>query len=145
MDNHFCCLGILSTAIIKGMIYWSYSSCTPIFTAKLSALEKIMAVERKLDCVDNPIRERSTAIINGKIYWSYGSCTPIFTAKLSALEKIMTVERKLDCVDTPIREMTMLRNEIELIKSQKSFFYKLQKVDLTAIETTVHKFAAVLQ
>ena len=39
------------------MIYWSCAGCTPIFTAELSALDRITAVEKKLDCVDSLIRE----------------------------------------------------------------------------------------
>ena len=39
------------------MIYWSCAGCTPIRTAELSALDRIIAVEKKLDCVDSLIRE----------------------------------------------------------------------------------------
>ena len=54
---HFACLGISSTANIKRMIYCSCVGCTPIFTAELSALDRVTAVEKKLDCVDFLIRE----------------------------------------------------------------------------------------
>ena len=53
---HFVCLGISSTANIKGMIYWSCADCTPSFTAEQSALDRITAVEKKPDCVDYLIR-----------------------------------------------------------------------------------------
>ena len=54
---HFGCLGISRTANIKRIIYWSCAGCTPRFTAELSALDRITAVEKKLDCVDSLILE----------------------------------------------------------------------------------------
>ena len=66
----------------------------------------------------------STAKIKGMIYWSCAGCTPSFTAELSALEKITAVDKKLDCVDSLIREVTMLRNEIALIKKAEFTFLK---------------------
>ena len=61
------------------------------------------------------------------IYWSSAGCTPSFTAELSALERITAVEKKLDCVDSLIREVTMLRNEIALIKKPELTFLKAAK------------------
>ena len=54
---HFVSLEISSIAIIKGMIYWSCAVCTLIFFAELSALDRIMTVEKKPDCVDSLISE----------------------------------------------------------------------------------------
>ena len=69
----------------------------------------------------------STAIIKGMIYWSCAGCTPSFTAELSALDRITAVEKKLDCFDSLIREVTMLRNEIALIKKPEFSFLKAAK------------------
>ena len=60
INVHFGCLRNSSTAIIKGMFYLSCAGCTPSFTVELSALDKITAVEKKLNCVprgDSMIRE----------------------------------------------------------------------------------------
>ena len=69
----------------------------------------------------------STANTKGMIYWSCAGCTPSFTADLSALERITAVEKKLNCVDSLIREVTMLRNEIALIKKPEFPFIKAAK------------------
>ena len=61
------------------------------------------------------------------IYWSCAGCTPSFTVELSALDRITAVEKKLDCVDSLIREVTMLRNEIALIKKPEFPFLKAAK------------------
>ena len=66
----------------------------------------------------------STANIKGMIFWSCAGCTPSFNAELSALDRITAVEKKLDCVDFLIREVTMLRNEIALIKKPEFPFSK---------------------
>ena len=87
----------------------------------------------------------STANIKRMIYWSRAGCTPSFTAELSALDKITAVEKKLDCVDSLILEVTMLRNEIALMKKPTSFFQKLYKVDPAGIETTAHSVITVRQ
>ena len=50
-------MGISCTANIKGMIYRSCAGWTPSFTAELSALDRITAVEEELDNVDSLIRE----------------------------------------------------------------------------------------
>ena len=69
----------------------------------------------------------STANIKGMIYWSCVGCTLSFTVELSALERITAVEKKLDCVDSLIREVTMLPNEICLIKKPEISFLKAAK------------------
>ena len=61
------------------------------------------------------------------IYWSCAGCTPSFTAELSALDRITAVEKKLDFVDSLIREVTMLCNEIALIKKPEFPFLKAAK------------------
>ena len=68
--------------------------------------------------------DSSTANIKGKIYWSFVGYTPSYTAELSASDRITAVEEKLDCVDSLIREVTMLRNEIALIKKPEFSFLK---------------------
>ena len=55
------CLGISSTSNSDGMIIWSCAGCTP--TAKLSALDRNSALEKKLDCVEFLIRE-ATVLCN---------------------------------------------------------------------------------
>ena len=76
------------------------------------------------------------------IYWSCNGCTPIFTAELSALDRITAVEKKLDCVDSLIREVTVLRNEIALVKKPDFAF---SKVDLPGIETKAYPVFRVQQ
>ena len=44
------------------------------------------------------------------------------------MDRITAVEEKLDCVDSLIREMTMLRNEIALIKKPEFPFFKAAKI-----------------
>ena len=61
------------------------------------------------------------------VYWTCAGCTPIFTAELSALDRNTAVEKKLDCVDSLIRDVTMLRNEITLIKKPEFPFLKAAK------------------
>ena len=51
------------------------------------------------------------------IYWSCNGCTLIFTAELSSLE----------CDDSLIREVTVLRNEIALIKKPNFPFLRAAK------------------
>ena len=50
-------MGILSTANIKEMIYWSCAGCSSSITAEQSALDRITTVEENLDCVDSLIHE----------------------------------------------------------------------------------------
>ena len=69
----------------------------------------------------------STANIRGMIFWSCAGCTPSFTAELSTPDRITAVEQKLDCVDSLIREVTMLQNEIALIKKPEFPFLKAAK------------------
>ena len=73
------------------------------------------------------MRISSTAITKRMIYWSCAGCTLSFTAELSALDRITGVEKKLDCVDSFIREVTLLRNEIALIKKPEFPFLKIAK------------------
>ena len=89
----------------------------------------------------------STANIKGLIYWSCANCTPSFTAELSALDRITAVEEKLACVNFLIREViTMLHNEIALIKKNRNFlFQKLQNVDPAGFETTARPVITVRQ
>ena len=61
------------------------------------------------------------------IYWPCVGCTPIFTEELSALDRITAVKKKLDCVDFLIHRVTMLRNEIALIKKPGFPFLKAAK------------------
>ena len=46
-----------STVDIKGIIKWSWAGCNPIFNPDLSALDKMTAVEKKVDCVESLILE----------------------------------------------------------------------------------------
>ena len=87
----------------------------------------------------------STATIKGMIYWSCAGCTPSFTAELFALDRITAVEEKLDFVDSLIREVTMLRNEIALIKTLEFLFLKAAKVNPAGIETTALPIITVRQ
>ena len=54
--------------------------------------------------------------------------TPIFTAELCALHRITAIEKKLDCVDFLVPEVTMLRNQIALIKKPGFSFLKPAKI-----------------
>ena len=54
---HLDCLGISCIENIKRMTYGSCAGCTPSFSAELSALDRITADEKKLDCVDSLIRD----------------------------------------------------------------------------------------
>ena len=69
----------------------------------------------------------STANFKGMIYWSCTGYTPIFTAELSVLGRNTAVKKKLDCVDSLIREVTVLRNEISLLKKPDFLFLKAAK------------------
>ena len=53
---HGCCLGIAQKNCI-GMIFWSCPSCLPTFTTELSALDRISALEVKLEKVESLISE----------------------------------------------------------------------------------------
>ena len=57
---HGSCLGIAQTTICIGMIFWSCSSCLPNFITELSALDRISALEVKLEKVDLLISEIQT-------------------------------------------------------------------------------------
>ena len=50
------CLGIAQTNCI-GMIFWACPSCLPTFTTELSALDRLSALEVKLEKVDSLILE----------------------------------------------------------------------------------------
>ena len=54
---HGSCLGIAQKTSCLGMIFWSCRSCLPIFTTELSALDRISALEFKLEKVDSLISE----------------------------------------------------------------------------------------
>ena len=67
------------------------------------------------------LRISITANVKRLYFCTCADRTPVFTAELSALDRNTADEKNLDCVDSLIREMTMLRNEIALIKKPEFF------------------------
>ena len=51
------CFGIAQTTSFIGMIFWSCPSCLSTFTTELSALDRISALENKLEKADSLISE----------------------------------------------------------------------------------------
>ena len=69
----------------------------------------------------------STANIKGIIYWPCAGCTTSLTAEIFALNRFTAIEKMLDCVDDLIRKVTMLRNEIALMKKPEFHFLEASK------------------
>ena len=75
-----------------------------------------------------------SANIKGIIHSSYNVCSSIIRAELSQLDKFTTVEKTFDYIESVIRGVTMLRNEIALIKKSDFLFLKTAKVDQSEIK-----------
>ena len=56
---HLACPGVLNSSNYSGMIFSSCSKCSPSFAAELSALDRVSAIEQKLEYVDALIHEVS--------------------------------------------------------------------------------------
>ena len=82
---HLTCLGITNNSNISGMIFWSCSKCSPTFAAELSALDRISAIEQKLECVDALIREVS--LLRNEIATTKKPAFPFLKAAKTAFQR----------------------------------------------------------